>query len=292
MDLKKLDYSVKTPQERKALVEQIVKDASPNQLTEKYIEILSNYIIMAMDKEEKKKKEIMTDNRLITINKRETSYQGLVSKFENGEDGLYNITIENDKNILLTPKVAISPKDVAEIPALADLKESIESVKRQEKKATGKNKYKLKKMLIEMYQEQYTIKNMVKQPIFATNIAKSFVHTRFDEHRYCATDKQLDQSDVYIIDVAGLQTLLELKMNKKINIPFVAFYLQVPEEERIKRMSKRGDSERVIKQRIEHDRIAFQRASELCEYTIDNIDSIATAKMIYSYVYDVVMKNN
>ena len=182
MDLKKLDYSLKTPQERKALVEQIVKDASPNQLTEKYIEILSNYIIMAMDKEEKKKKEIMTDNRLITINKRETSYQGLVSKFENGEDGLYNITIENDKNILLTPKVAISPKDVAEIPALADLKESIESVKRQEKKATGKNKYKLKKMLIEMYQEQYTIKNMVKQPIFATNIAKSFVHTRFDEH--------------------------------------------------------------------------------------------------------------
>ena len=121
---------------------------------------------------------------------------------------------------------------------------------------------------------------------------KVIAFTRFDEHRYCATDKQLEQSDVYIIDVAGLQTLLELKTNKEINIPFVAFYLQVPEEERIKRMRKRGDSERAIKQRIEHDRIAFQRASELCEYTIDNIDSIATAKMIYSYIYDVVMKNN
>ncbi|MBQ9657277.1 MAG: AAA family ATPase [Clostridia bacterium] len=121
---------------------------------------------------------------------------------------------------------------------------------------------------------------------------KVIAFTRFDEHRYCATNKQLEQSDVYIIDMEGLQTLLELKTNKEINIPFVAFYLQVPEEERIKRMRKRGDSERAIKQRIEHDRIAFQRASELCEYTIDNIDSTATAKMIYSYVYDVVMKND
>jgi hypothetical protein len=33
-----------------------------------------------------------------------------------------------------------------------------------------------------MYQEQYTIKNIVKQPVFATNAVKSFVYTRFDEH--------------------------------------------------------------------------------------------------------------
>lgn len=145
MDIKKLDYTLKTPEERKALVEEIVKQTPPNQLTEKYMEILSDYIIFAMDKEEKKEKKIITDNRMITINKRETSYQGLVSKFENGEDGLYNITIDNDKNVLLTPKVSISPKDVAEIPALADLKEAIEIIKDQEKKATGKKKYKLKK---------------------------------------------------------------------------------------------------------------------------------------------------
>ena len=40
---------------------------------------------------------------MVTVNKRETSYQGLVSKFENGEDGIYNLII-NDKNVLLTPK--------------------------------------------------------------------------------------------------------------------------------------------------------------------------------------------
>ena len=187
----RLDYRLKTPEERKALVEEIVRQTPPNQLTEQYIEILSNYIIFAMDKEEKKKKEIITDNRMITINKRETSYQGLVSKFENGEDGLYNITIDNDKNVLLTPKISISPKDIAEIPALKDLTDAIELVKKQEKNATGKRKYALKKQLIEMYQEQYTIKNTVKQVTFNSNSVKSFAKSSFPD-------------DIYIDEETGL----------------------------------------------------------------------------------------
>jgi len=40
---------------------------------------------------------------MVTINRRETSFEGLVSKFETGEDGIYNMII-NDKNVLLTPK--------------------------------------------------------------------------------------------------------------------------------------------------------------------------------------------
>jgi hypothetical protein len=177
----KLDYSLKTPEERKALVEEIIKQTPPNQLTERYMEILSNYIIFAMDKQEKKEKNILTDNRMITINKRETSYQNLVSKFENGEDGLYNITIDNDKNVLLTPKIAITPKDIAEIPALKDLNEAIESVRDQATRATGKRKYLLKKHLIEMCQEQYTIKNNVKQPVFSSNAVKSFSRADLQE---------------------------------------------------------------------------------------------------------------
>ena len=187
----KLDYTLKTSEERRALVNKIIKQTPPNQLTEKYIEILSNYMIFAMDKEEKKKKEIITDNRLVTINKRETSYQNLVSKFENGEDGLYNITIDNDKNVLLTPKVSISPKDIAEIPALKDLTEAIETVKKQEKKATGKKKYNLKKQLIEMYQEQYTIKNTVKQPMFNSNVVKSFAKSEFPDKIYIDENTKL-----------------------------------------------------------------------------------------------------
>jgi len=50
-----------------------------------------------MEKQEKKERKILTDNRLVTINKRETSFEGLVSQFENGEDGIYGIMTE-DKN--------------------------------------------------------------------------------------------------------------------------------------------------------------------------------------------------
>ena len=116
--------------------------------------------------------------------------------------------------------------------------------------------------------------------------------TNFDNNLYCATDKQLEQSDVYIIDVKGLQNLLNLKFEKAIDIPFVTVYLQVPEEERIKRMKKRGDSKQAIKQRIEHDRIAFECVSEICNYTIDNVDSVVTAKMIYNYVYEKMQKES
>lgn len=52
-----------------------------------------------MEKEEKKQRKILTDNRLATVNKRETSFEGLVAQLENGEDGLYNLISENKQII-------------------------------------------------------------------------------------------------------------------------------------------------------------------------------------------------
>ena len=53
----KLDYSLKLPEERKALVEKIIANAQKSQLTPRYLEILSNYILdAAMTKEEKRKR--------------------------------------------------------------------------------------------------------------------------------------------------------------------------------------------------------------------------------------------
>ncbi len=92
---------------------------------------------------------------------------------------MYNITIENDKNIILTPKISISPKDVAEIPELKNLKESIEIIKEKESHATGKARFQFKKWLIELYQEQYVIKSLAKQPITSSNVVKSFAHSQF-----------------------------------------------------------------------------------------------------------------
>ena len=52
-----------------------------------------------MEKQEKKERQLLTDNRMTTIVKRETSFEGLVSQLENGEDGIYNLMTEN-KNMI------------------------------------------------------------------------------------------------------------------------------------------------------------------------------------------------
>ena len=136
---RKLDYTLESPEARIELVDKIVNETPPEQLTNKYLEILADYIVFAMDKEERKKKHIVTDNRMVTINKRETSFEGLISKFENGEDGIYNM-IANDKNIIFTPKVSITPKDLEEIEPLRELKKAIDAIEEAQKAARGKRK--------------------------------------------------------------------------------------------------------------------------------------------------------
>lgn len=178
---RKLDYTLSTPQERNELVKKIIDETPPEQLTPRYLEILTDYIIFAMDKEERKQKKILTDNRMVTVNKRETSYQGLVSKFENGEDGIYNM-ITNDKNILFTPKISITQKDLDEIPELKQLHDEIERMEVIAKAAKGKKRFLIKKQIIEMRQDQYVIKNAYRKPIHCMNLIKSFTKVCLDEN--------------------------------------------------------------------------------------------------------------
>lgn len=176
----KLDYTLESPAARNELVKKIIAETPPDQLTNRYLEILTDYIIFAMDKEERKQKKILTDNRMVTVNKRETSFQGLVGKLENGEDGIYNM-IANDKNIIFTPKVSITQQDIDEIPELRQLREAIKEVEKAEKAITGKRKFLLKKQLIAMHQDQYVIKNAYKPPMYCMNLVKSFNKIEFDE---------------------------------------------------------------------------------------------------------------
>lgn len=192
---KKLDNSLKTPQERNELVKKIINETPPEQLTNGYLEILANYIIFAMDKEERKEKEILTENRMVTVNKRETSFQGLAAKFENGEDGLYNIMTE-DKNIIFSPKYTITQNDIETIPGLKELREAIAQVEENFKNATGKRKFLLKKQLISMRQDQYVIKNAYLQPIYSTNIIKSFNQIDLNEKITINEDGSLENSGI------------------------------------------------------------------------------------------------
>ena len=109
---------------------------------------------------------------MVTINKRETSLEGLVSQFENGEDGVYNL-ITNDKNIIFKPKNIITKKDLEEIPPLRQVREAIDSWGEVLKTAQGRDAYIAKSAMIELRKDQYVIKDAYRKPVDSKNITHS-----------------------------------------------------------------------------------------------------------------------
>ena len=117
-----------------------------------------------MEKQERKERKILTENRMATVNKRETSFEGLVSQFENGEDGIYNLVTE-DKNQIFQHKVEITEKDLEEIPFLKQVREAIQYWEKELKTASGREAYIIKKTIIDLRKDQYIIKNAYRKPV-------------------------------------------------------------------------------------------------------------------------------
>ena len=166
----KLDYTIESPEERNELVKKILEEnPDPNP---QYLEILADYLILCMEKQERKQKKILTENRLTTVNKRETSYEGLVAQFENGEDGIYNL-INESKTQIFQPKVTITKKDLEEIPDLRQVKDAIAEWEVALKKAEGRDKYIIKKAIIDLRKSQYLIKEAYRKPVKVMNLTHS-----------------------------------------------------------------------------------------------------------------------
>lgn len=157
-----LDYSIDSPEERNQLVKKILQE-NPNP-PKQYLELLSDYLVLCMEKQERKRKKILTENRMITVNSRETSFEGLAETLESGEDGIYNM-MANDKRIIFKPKVSITKKDLEDIPFLQQLRTTIEQWEKDFKKTSGHLAYVMKSALIEMRKDQYVIKNAYRKPI-------------------------------------------------------------------------------------------------------------------------------
>ena len=185
----KLDYTIKNPEERLARVNRIIETAEF--LSPRYLQILADYLISAATKEERKKsKSVTTENRMKTINKRETSFQGLSEKFEKGEDAIYSL-IANDKNIIFTPKISITQEEIDSIPALRELRKAIDALEEKAKTATGKTLASIRHQLIQMRQDQYVIKLAYKKPIYCLNTVKNFTHMKFYDDAYVDDNLQI-----------------------------------------------------------------------------------------------------
>lgn len=197
-----LDYTLSTSEERIKAVEQLLKETPDKKLTPAYLNYMSDYILFTNDKkqtikEKTEKHPIITKNREATINKRQVSYEQIVSTLENGEDGIYNL-MRQDKNQLLDPKSPISQKDIDEIPGLKEQYKLIERFKERLKNTTAKNKrFAIKKQIIETWQQMYLMKASfrgINGKSTINNQARNIVHANLAENIY------LDENQMPISD--------------------------------------------------------------------------------------------
>lgn len=203
----KLDYSLESPEQRKELVEKILSEGE--NFSSQYLEILSNYLILCMEKQEKKQKKLLTENRMVTINKREASFEGLASQLENGEDGIYNLMRENDKSVLFQPKISITKDDLREVPFLAQLRSTIDDWDQALKSTSGKTAYAIKKALIEMRKDQYVIKQAYRRPIVFNHVLHSAQPIRIFEDLSEVVDGELRVAGISFADPTIVSIILQ-----------------------------------------------------------------------------------
>ena len=102
-------------------------------------------------------------------------------------------------------------------------------------------------------------------------------YTKYNGYRYCGTKQQVDESDVYVIDLAGIGFFKSHYWGDK---EPVVVYLTIPENERIERMGNRGDADNLISERAEYDKTAFADAKYIASHIFINEDSRLTAQAI------------
>lgn len=114
-------------------------------------------------------------------------------------------------------------------------------------------------------------------------------YTVFNGYKYWATNKQVENADIYIIDPAGVEYFRDhYKGNKKI----ITVELLAQKKVRYKRMRGRGDSWRQAKKRLRHDKLAFKNTSPMLTVNanIDDIDMVVDRVLVSTGIQAAMMR--
>lgn len=82
------------------------------------------------------------------------------------------------------------------------------------------------------------------------NLGDLVAYTEYNGYRYGTTAEQLDECDIYVVDVPGVETLLQRYNTKR---PICIFYFDATAYTRIMRMLDRHDSDASIISRLLQD---------------------------------------
>lgn len=115
-------------------------------------------------------------------------------------------------------------------------------------------------------------------------------YTLYNGFEYGATPVQIDENDLYVIDVPGVKSLKERYHGKK---GIVVFGLLADEAVVRERMKKRGDSNEKITERLNRDVKAFKDVNRISDYLFDvkDVSPETLAKCVKEYI-DYCEKTN
>lgn len=111
----------------------------------------------------------------IPHNPRETSFEALAESFQNCDE-IYNLVDKNPRVTIFRPKIAITQRDIEQVPNLAQLRTDIsnwEAALREAKIKGSPEAYVLKRTIIQMRKDQYLLKQEFRHPVSFKTMAHS-----------------------------------------------------------------------------------------------------------------------
>lgn len=118
--------------------------------------------------------------------------------------------------------------------------------------------------------------------------------TFYNGNYYGATQEQIDNADIYIVDPKGLDSFFDnYEGDKRVGV----VYFDIPELERFKRMLIRGDTPAKAEERVTNDRVAFATVEEsvmnyLNVLIIRDEDEETTLNLIEHFLLEVASEQN
>ena len=92
-------------------------------------------------------------------------------------------------------------------------------------------------------------------------------YTKIGSYEYCAVKQQIDENDIYIIDLLSVNYF---KNNYKGTKNIKVVYIKTNQDLRKQRMEERGDLKEDINFRLRHDSVAFNGAEKISDFVIEN----------------------